>query len=62
MYLVFNLANLVLALYGIYRAEDTDTLIMVTSDDLPGFVKVAFQKIELNERVRTLFKIEDQNN
>jgi len=45
MYQIVNVANLILALYGIYRAEDTDTLIMVTSDDLPGFVKVAFQKI-----------------
>jgi hypothetical protein len=53
MYVSNKVANLVLALYGIYRPEDTDTLLMVGSEDIPGFVKVAFQKIELNDRVRS---------
>jgi len=36
-------ANLILAIYGIYRAEDTDTLQMSTSEDIPSFVKIFFE-------------------
>lgn len=45
MYSEPDQANLILAIYGIYRAEDSDTLIMVVSEDMPGFVKVFFQTI-----------------
>jgi len=32
----------------------------VSNEDIPGFIKIIFQKIELNETVRYLLKIEDQ--
>ena len=34
--------NLILAIYGIYRPEDNDTLVMVTTDDTPHFIKLFF--------------------
>ncbi len=62
MYLLDNSANIILAIYGIYRAEDSDTLLMVVSEDIPGFVKVFFQMLELNDRIRYWMGIEDQIN
>lgn len=59
----FIASNLILAVYGIYRPEDSDTLEMsVGSEDIPGFIKILFQTIELNETVRYLLKIEDPIN
>lgn len=58
-----NLGNVILAIYGIYRPEDTDILEMsVANDDIPGFIKIFFQTLELNERVRWAFAIEDPIN
>lgn len=55
---LFNLGNVILAIYGIYRPEDTDILEMsVANDDIPGFIKIFFQTLELNERVRWAFAI-----
>ena len=56
------ISNIILAIYGIYRAEDSDTLLMVVSEDIPGFVKVFFQMLELNDRIRYWMGIEDQIN
>lgn len=34
----------------------------VANDDIPGFIKIFFQTLELNERVRWAFAIEDPIN
>lgn len=62
MYISCHAANIILAIYGIYRAEDTDTLLMVVTEDIPGFVKMFFQAIELNARIRYWLSIEDETN
>jgi hypothetical protein len=62
VYFSCHAANIILAIYGIYRAEDTDTLLMVVTEDIPGFVKMFFQAIELNARIRYWLSIEDETN
>lgn len=37
-----NIANCVLAIYGIYRPEDNDTLTLIDNDDIPGIFKLFF--------------------
>lgn len=49
---------MVLAIYGIYRPDDTDILEMsVGNDDIPAFIKIFFQGLELNDRVRWILAI-----
>jgi hypothetical protein len=35
---------------------------MVVTEDIPGFVKMFFQAIELNARIRYWLSIEDETN
>lgn len=39
--------NFVLAVYGIYRPEDNDTLTLIDNDDIPSVVKLFFEYIEV---------------
>lgn len=41
-YWVICVGNFVLAVYGIYRPEDNDTLTLIDNDDIPGVVKLFF--------------------
>ena len=42
-----NSGNFILAVYGIYRPEDNETLEMIYSEDIPSFAKVFFQTLEV---------------
>ena len=56
-------ANILLALYGLFRPTDNDTLDLATSQDrTPAFIKRAFVAIELNSWVRRIFGVQDQPN
>lgn len=37
-----NVGNFVLAVYGIYRPEDNDTLTLIDNEDVPGMFKLFF--------------------
>ena len=36
------LDNVVLAIYAIYRPEDSDTLDLIHNEEIPGFIKKFF--------------------
>lgn len=38
-------SNFVLAVYGIYRPEDNDTLTLIDNEDIPGMFKLFFEYI-----------------
>lgn len=40
-------ANVVLAIYGIYRPEDNDTITLIDNEDIPGLFKLFFEYIEV---------------
>lgn len=44
-------------MYGIYRPEDEDTINLIHNDDIPGFIKVFFETLELNPLSRKIFRI-----
>lgn len=41
------IANVVLAIYGIYRPEDNDTITLIDNEDIPGLFKLFFEYIEV---------------
>ena len=43
--------NFVLAVYGIYRPEDNDTLTLIDNEDIPSVVKLFFEYIEVYSSV-----------
>lgn len=39
------IANIVLAIYGLYRPEDNDTIELIHNEEIPFFVKKFFEFI-----------------
>ena len=39
------LVNIQMAIYGLYRPEDNETVEMIRSQDTPGFIKMFFSTL-----------------